>query len=169
MVSIAFSGVCSPSASPEDLLRRAAQTICRSPLGFQQCLGHKSWGWLCESFMLTSAGRVALCPQRCGIVLLLWCHIVVLDLLSVLFSGRRRTTCSNHLLYELSTNNFFALAHTQRHVRKKRRVANVRGVGVSNDVILPFVCAGISVASANVFGLEGFELLESSELVGHVE
>jgi hypothetical protein len=25
------------------------------------------------------------------------------------------------------------------------------------------------VASANVFGLEGFELLESSELVGHVE
>ena len=48
-------------------------------------------------------------------------------------------------------------------------MADVACVGVADDVVGPFVAGGVCVAGAHVFGLEGFELLESAELVCHFD
>jgi hypothetical protein len=48
-------------------------------------------------------------------------------------------------------------------------MTDVTGVGVADDVVGPLVASGVCVAGADVFGLEGFELLEGAEFVGHLE
>lgn len=46
-------------------------------------------------------------------------------------------------------------------------MANVRGLGVANDVGHPLVLGGVCVASADIAGLEGLEVLEGAQFVGH--
>jgi len=48
---------------------------------------------------------------------------------------------------------------------KQRRVALVRGVGVTSDVGGPFVFGGVGVAGPDVFVLESLELLLGAEFV----
>jgi len=44
----------------------------------------------------------------------------------------------------------------------------VARIGVADDVAGPFVARGVSVAGADVFCLQGLELLKRAELVCHV-
>lgn len=47
-------------------------------------------------------------------------------------------------------------------------MANVRSVAVADDIGGPFVFGCVGVTGADVAGLEGFEILECAEFIGHV-
>ena len=79
--------------------------------------------------------------------------------MSVIFSGWRLPRASDHCLDHLCSDNLLALSHPDGHVSEQWRVANVAGVRVADDVTDPFVACCIGVTSANVFGLQGLELL----------
>ena len=46
-------------------------------------------------------------------------------------------------------------------------MTDVRSVAVAKDVGGPLVLGGVGVAGTNVAGLEGLEVLEGTEFVGH--
>lgn len=46
-------------------------------------------------------------------------------------------------------------------------MSNVRGVAVAAEVLEPLVLGGVRVSSADVAGLEGFEVLEGAKFIGH--
>ena len=52
---------------------------------------------------------------------------------------------------------------------KKGGMSNVAGIRVANDIVGPFMARDVCVAGTHEFGLEGLELLEGAELVGHTE
>lgn len=44
---------------------------------------------------------------------------------------------------------------------------DIRRIAVADDVGFPFVLGCVGVAGADVAGLQGFEVLEGAEFVGH--
>lgn len=48
-------------------------------------------------------------------------------------------------------------------------MTNVRSVAVAHDVGGPFVFGCVGVSGTDVAGLEGFEILEGAEFVGHFD
>lgn len=80
---------------------------------------------------------------------------------------RRIPRAPNHLLYEHRPHLLLGLAHPDGHVAQDRRVSDVRGVAVADDVGGPLVLGRVGVARADVAGLQGLEVLEGAELVSH--
>jgi hypothetical protein len=77
------------------------------------------------------------------------------------------TSTPDHFLQHLRANLLLRLAHTNSHIREQWVVADVGSTAVALDVGQPLVLGRVGVTGADVAGLQGLEVLESAELVGH--
>lgn len=66
----------------------------------------------------------------------------------------------------MAAHSFHVRAHAHTHVEQHARVALKRGIRVAHDVGCPLVLGGVGVPSADVFVLQGFELLLCAKFVG---
>jgi len=85
---------------------------------------------------------------------------------SFIFRGRRRSHWQHHAFHTVPAHSFHIDAHSHAHVKHHARMALERGVGVAHDIGGPLVLGGVGVTCADVFVLQGFELLLCAEFVG---
>jgi hypothetical protein len=66
----------------------------------------------------------------------------------------------------MAAHSFHVRAHTNAHVQHQTRVALKRGVGVAHNVGCPLMLGRVGVSGADIFVLQGFELLLRAKFVG---
>jgi hypothetical protein len=87
--------------------------------------------------------------------------------LSVIFPSWRLPRPFDHSFDHLRSDNLLTFSHADGHIRKQRRVANVAGIRVADDVTCPFMARRVGMTRTHVFGLQGLELLEGTKFVCH--
>jgi len=85
---------------------------------------------------------------------------------SIVFGGWRRSYRQHHALHTVPAYGFHIGTHSHTHVQHHARVALEGGVRVAHDVGGPLMLGGVGVTGADVFVLQGFELLLCAEFIG---